>query len=308
MKAIICTQYGTADVLKLREVDKAVPKDNEVRIKVHATTVTAGDIRVRAFQSPLLLWIPMRLVLGLRKPRKPILGVELAGVVEAIGKEVKRFKVGDPVFALTGMKFGAYAEYACLPENSLMEIKPDNVSYEEAGSILFGGTTAIYFLGKGNIQQGQKVLIYGASGTVGTAAVQLAKYFGAEVTGACSTTNLELVKSLGADNVIDYTKKDFTRQNEHYDLIFDAVGKCSKSKCKTALTPGGSYVTVDGQGIAKVRPQDILFIKELMEQGNLKSVIDRHYPLEQIPEAHRYVEKGHKKGSVVIKVSQNNNA
>ncbi|RUT29620.1 NAD(P)-dependent alcohol dehydrogenase [Paenibacillus zeisoli] len=303
MKAIVCTQYGSADVLKLREVDQVMPKDNEVRIKVHATTVTAGDIRVRAFQSPLLLWIPMRLVLGLRKPRKPVLGVELAGVVEAVGKDVKRYKVGDSVFALTGMKFGGHAEYACLSENSLMEIKPEHVSYEESASILFGGTTAIYFLGKGNIQQGQKVLIYGASGTVGTAAVQLAKYFGAEVTGVCSGANLEMVKSLGADRVVDYTKEDFASQNEHYDLIFDAVGKCSKSRCKNALTPGGSYVTVDGQGIAKVLPQDLLFIKELMEQGNLRSVIDRTYPLEQIPEAHRYVEKGHKKGSVVIQVS-----
>lgn len=303
MKAIVCTQYGTADVLKLREVDQVIPKDNEVRIKVHATTVTAGDIRVRAFQSPLLLWIPMRLVLGLRKPRIPVLGVELSGVVEAVGKSVTRFKIGDSVFALTGMKFGGHAEYACLSETSLMEIMPGNVSYEESGSILFGATTAIYFLGKGKIQQGQKVLIYGASGAVGTAAVQLAKYYGAEVTGVCSGANLEMVKSLGADKVIDYTKQDFTSQNEHYDLIFDAVGKCSKSRCKTALTPGGSYVTVDGQGIAKVRPRDLLFIKELMEQGDLRSVIDRAYPLEQIPEAHRYVEKGHKKGSVVIQVS-----
>lgn len=304
MKAMVCTNYGPAEVLKLQEVEIPIPKNNEVRIKVHATTVTAGDIRVRAFQSPLLFWIPMRLVLGIRRPRKSILGVELAGEVEAVGKGVQKFRKGDQVFALTGMKFGGHAEYACLPEDSLMAIKPANVPYEEAASVAYGGTTALYFLRKANIQSGHKVLIYGASGTVGTFAVQIAKHFGAEVTGVCSTANIDLVKSLGAGRVIDYTKEDFAAGGESYDIVFDAVGKSTKSHCSKVLSPTGVYVTVDGQGIAKVRHQDVHFLGELMEKGILKSVIDRRYPLNQIPEAHQYVETGRKKGNVVIQVEQ----
>ncbi|WP_337134221.1 NAD(P)-dependent alcohol dehydrogenase [Priestia megaterium] len=300
MKAMVCTKYGKPDVLQLEEVENPIPKENEILIKIHATTVTSGDCRVRSFNSPLLLWLPMRIVLGLRKPRKSILGVELAGEVEDVGKNVTRFKKGDQLFAMTGMKFGGYAEYICLPEKGTIAVKPENVTCEEAASISFGGTTALHFFRKGNIQTGQKVLIYGASGAVGTAAVQLANYYGAEVTGVCSAKNSELVKSLGADRVINYQHESFTEKEERYDLIFDAVGKITKNQSKEALALNGRFVSVEGQGIAKVQTKDLLLLKKLMEEGQIKSVIDRCYSLEQIPEAHEYVETGHKIGNVAI--------
>jgi NADPH:quinone reductase-like Zn-dependent oxidoreductase len=330
MKAILHTKFGSPDELQLKEVEKPVPGDNDVLIKIHATTVTSTDCNARNFTFvPWLFQLPARLfVFGLFRPRINILGFDLAGEIEAVGADVKRFREGDHVFGTPGTAFGAHAQYTCMPEDGVLATKPAGMPWEEAAAVFLGGSTALFFIrDKGNIQPGQKILVNGASGGVGTFAVQLAKHFGAEVTGVCSTTNIEMVKTLGVDKVIDYTKEDFTRNGETYDCIFDVVGKVSFSRCKSSLKPNGIFLAclmgltelvqmvwtsmIGGKrvigGVAPENVEDLNFLKKLIEAGKVKPVIDRCYPLERTAEAFRYVEKGHKKGNVVITIQHENN-
>jgi NADPH:quinone reductase-like Zn-dependent oxidoreductase len=324
MKAIVHTAYGPPEELQVKEVEKPVPKEDEVLIKIHATTVTTSDCNVRNLTfTPKLFHLPMRMQFGITKPNNSKLGLDLAGEVEAVGKDVTRFKVGDQVFGTTEPVYGAHAQYICLPEEAVLTGKPANMTYEEATTIPGMGNTALYFIRDlGKVQDNQKVLINGASGGIGTFAVQLAKHYGADVTGVCSTSNLELVKSLGADRVIDYTKEDFTQTGETYDVIFDAVGKSSFLRCKGALKENGVYLDTLPKlstilhmlwtsavgskkikmGGAPAKVENLISLRVFVEAGKLKTVIDRRYPLDQIVEAFEYVEGGHKKGNVVITV------
>lgn len=326
MKAIAYTKYGSPDVLQIQEFAKPTPKDNEILIRIYATTVTSGDWRLRSLEMPSGFGLISRLVFGVSKPRQPILGTELAGEVESIGKDVRNFKVGDRVFAFSSFLMGCYAEYKCMPEDGMVALKPPNLTYEEAAALSFGGTTALDFLRRANLQQGEKVLVNGASGGVGTAAIQLAKHFGAEVTGVCSTANLELVRSLGVDRAIDYTKEDFTKNGETYDIIMDTVGNAPFSRSKNSLKEKGRlllvlaglpemlqspWVSVTSNkkviaGPVDERVEDLRFLASLAEAGEFKPVIDRCYPFEQIAEAHRYVDTGRKRGNVAIELKQNN--
>jgi len=324
MKAIVCTKYGAPDVLKIIEIKKPAPKENEVLIKIMAATVTVADCRVRGFDVPVSFWLPAKLALGFSKPRQAILGSELSGIIEEVGKNVRKFKVGDKIFAFSDQKFGAYAAYKCMNENDCIVPKPESLSFEQSAALSFGGTTALYFLRKGKIAKGEKVLIYGASGSVGTYAVQIAKYFGAEVTGVCSTGNLKLVKELGADHVIDYTKTDWYSQKERYDVVFDAVGKSNIAKTIKTIKPYGRYIHAVTSPFTELKirlrllksdikliggtftatAEQVNFIKKLVDEGCLKPAIDRQYFFDEIVSAHEYVDKGHKKGNVTITIER----
>jgi NADPH:quinone reductase-like Zn-dependent oxidoreductase len=309
MKAAICTKYGAPEVIKIEEIQKPIPKDNEILIHIITTTVQSGDCKLRNLigvntsktnYNPVVKFL-MRVMIGYNKPRNPIFGIELCGKIESIGKKVTKHKVGDEVIVMTDVKMGAHAEYIVWPEGKLLINKPKNMTFEQAAALSFGGTTALCFLKKANIQNGKTILINGASGAVGSSAVQIAKYFGAIVTGVCGTNNIELVKSIGADYVIDYTKENIETDKIQYDIIFDAVGKTSRNICKNILKPNGKYITVLN-GIAIGKQEDLNFLKKLVEQNEYTVVIDKCYSLEKIIEAYEYVETGHKKGNVIIKL------
>ncbi|RPA68019.1 NAD(P)-dependent alcohol dehydrogenase [Cyclobacteriaceae bacterium YHN15] len=304
MKAIICTKYGTPEVLQLQEVSKPIPKDNQILVKIVATAINSGDVRVRSLDVKGFMKVIMRLVLGISKPRKPILGTVFAGVVETIGSKVSKFRSGDKVFGMTGFNFGTYAEYVAVNQNSNVVEMPQNASYEEAAAIIFGGHTAIYFLGEAKIAEkpNKKILIIGATGSVGTAAIQIAKHYHADITAVCSPDGQKLVSELGVTNLILYDREDFTKRTERFDIIFDAVGKTSRKKCEKLLDRGGIYTSVNSYSSEK--KQQLQLLKELFEKGALKATIDKTFQLDEIIEAHRYVETGRKKGNVVLKISK----
>lgn len=325
MKAVVFRQYGGPEVLQIAEIQKPIPKDREVLVKIHATSVTAEEPKMRGFNHPPLLKFPVGLMFGFSKPRNPVPGVEFSGTVEAVGKAVKTYKTGDRVFGYSGLSFGTYAEYKCISEKGLMYFKPENLSFEQAAVLVNGPLSALAYLwNKAKVKQGDRVLIYGASGSVGTAAVQLAKYFGAHVTGVCSSKNLELVRSIGADRVIDYTREDFTKSRDRYDILFDTVGKTSMKECLKLLTPRGKYLLTEfgfSHILASIysslfksrkvivassnfywKRSDLIFLKELAEGGHFKPVLDRSYPMQDMAEAHKYVESGRKVGNVAVLV------
>ncbi len=304
MKAVVYTKYGPPNVLELKEIEKPSPKDNEMLVRIHAATVTSGDVRLRSSDFPPLFWLPARLIFGMFRPKKKILGHELSGTIEEIGKKVTKFKVGDQVFGTTTMlKTGSYAEYICLPQewkNGVVALKPENLSFREAAALPVGAMTAMYLLRKANLKEGQKVLVYGASGSVGSYAVQLTNRQGLKVTGVCSGTNFEMVKSLGAEKVIDYKVEDYSERNEKFDIVFDAVGKTSKAKAKKVLDTGGVFVSV--KMLTKEKIGYLEKIKELTEKGNLKPFIDKTFTLNEIVSAHEYVDSGRKRGNIVIEI------
>jgi NADPH:quinone reductase-like Zn-dependent oxidoreductase len=305
MKAVICTKYGPPEVLHITMVEKPVPKDNEILVKIIASAVNSGDVRVRGLVVEGFLRIIMRLVLGFTKPRKPILGTVFSGIIEQVGKNVNNFKIGDEVYGLTGFGFGTYAEYICVSDKSVITQKPSNATFEEAAAICFGGQTAYYFLEKAKISEKRnlKVLIYGATGAVGTAAVQIAKYHHAQVTAVCSTNGQALVKELGADHIILYDQEDYTKISEKFDIIFDAVGKISKKQCKHLLNDGGVFKSVASLDTASEEIKQLVFLRELFEQGKYNATIDKIYTIDEIVEAHRYVDTGRKKGNVVLRIA-----
>ncbi len=325
MKAVVFKRYGKPEVLQLAETKKPIPKSNEVLVRIHATSVTAEDPKMRGFNHPPLLKLPIGLLFGFRKPKNPVLGIEFSGIIETVGSAVKNYSVGDQVFGYTGLSFGAYAEYKCMPKNGLIHVKPENQSFEESACMVNGSLSALVYLKKkGKIKKRDNVLIYGASGSVGTAAIQLAKYFETHVTGVCSTKNLALVKSIGADFVIDYSRQDFTQNDKKYDLIFDTVGKTSMRECMNLLKPKGRYLRTEfgfSHILASIftslfnskkvivassnfywKKEDLAFLKKIVETGRFKPVIDTIFPLENIVDAHQYVELGHKVGNVAISV------
>lgn len=302
MKAAICTQYGSSNVIEISEIPKPINSSKEVLIKVMASAVNSCDVRIRGLKVNPLMRIIMRVVLGWKKPRNHILGLALSGVIEEVGSEVHTFNVGDEVFAMTGMRFGGHAQYAVLKESSAMVLKPKLASFEESAALLFGGTTAIHFLRKAKICKKDKVMIYGASGSVGTAAIQVAQYMGADVTAVCSHRHRNKILDLGIKNIIDYKTNEFKNLDIQFDIVFDAVGKINKTDIKHLLKPHGIFISVKGNGVASEKKEDLILIAKMFDQGKLKAVIDRTYPLDEIALAHDYVDKNIKTGNVAIKI------